>query len=235
MEEYMNKNLRATQLRMPEIKDCINLAITTDVEQAGFRFRKSNFTYIKKWSGNWQKVIFLFYNYFPLDYKMHFLVSLWIEEIEQIKSNLPFEHHFESSKFQTLGMDMSDFMNEFGKKPFPTISGYTFDIATKNDLQLAATSVKLLLGEKVFPFLDQVSNLEGLFKFFESHPDWSVKSLSVNNMCSEIIVGKLISQKELKLAYERIIESLTIKEKASGSFGEMIDYVKKVYGYLSLH
>jgi hypothetical protein len=237
--------LKTTEFTLSQIKQSVYEGIRLNLENSDFKFKKSNFSFRRKHGNDYEIFYFLFYDYFPLGFNVHFLLESWNNEVERIKSALPYEQTIENFNFRSISIAMGDFIdaeeikNQILKiRPFigdttcnfqqqakpidrkailtrAQIDGYSFFIVSKDDLAEACNRLKALLNDKALPLSDLLATLSGINRFFESWKNWSVESLSLNNMATEIVSAKLGQERNYIKAYESVMSHINLLIKNS--------------------
>jgi hypothetical protein len=235
MEQNAHNSIAATDLRMPDIKTYLYETVGKVIEADGYKFKKSNFSFRRKHDKNYEAVYFLFYNYFPLNYQVHFLLEVWNNEIEVVKITFPYKQNIENFNFRSISIPMGEFVDEErirgqmqkydqgfvldrvtgefvkdesagGRKnlTWAQIAGHSCELVTSKDLFKASEEMKKILEQQAMPLSNQLSTVGGIDDFFASRPGWSVKSLSLNNMASELIAAKLNAKRDYHEVFKQI-------------------------------
>lgn len=110
--EQPSNNLGSTNLRMPDIKTYLYETLGKVIEADGYKFKKSNFSFRRKNAKNYEEIYILFYNYFPLNYQVHFLLEIWNNEIESIKTAFPYKQNIEKFNFRSISIPMGEFVDK---------------------------------------------------------------------------------------------------------------------------
>ncbi|HVX01036.1 MAG TPA: hypothetical protein VHA52_11450, partial [Candidatus Babeliaceae bacterium] len=121
------KNFTPTELRLPGIKEYLHQTIGKDIEDNGFTFKKSDFTFKRKHNKSYEQIMFLFYNYHPLHYSFDFLLVIYNDQIELIKQSLPAQQHWDKNTC-TLLLRTVNFTNHSVSVSYP------YEIATLDNL-----------------------------------------------------------------------------------------------------
>jgi hypothetical protein len=206
----MNEELSHLELWMPEIKKYIRKNSGAILEGRGFTYHKSAFSFKRKHRKNYEELSFVFVNHFPISYRINFLLQIWNNEVRMVKEAYPDKEKIENFKLRSLVFFMRDFMAEpVSDTGFQQVN-YDFKILTNKDLFVAADTISGLLVEQVIPLCDQVTDIAGLDRFFAERPGWTVNSLNLNNMMTELAAARLNRKRDFY-----------------GVVGSMIDAVEK--------
>ena len=99
------------ELLMSDVKTYLHETVGRNIESAGYKFKKSNFSFKKKHGKDSEFFYFLFYDYTPINYKVQFLLEIWNNDIEAIKTSSPYIQNIESFKFRSISIPMGEFIN----------------------------------------------------------------------------------------------------------------------------
>ena len=119
-----------TELRMPGIREYLHDTLGKLIEPLGFKFKKSNFSFTRKKGKSYEEIMFLFYNYHPLNYSFEFMLTIFNDEIEKIKLSLPPQKHHSSFNYYSVIITAKDFTNFINPNSF----GYHYTVTTLDDL-----------------------------------------------------------------------------------------------------
>lgn len=263
MEQNAYNSTTATNLRMPDIKSYLYETVGKVIESAGYKFKKVNFSFRRRCAKNYEAFYFLFYNYFPLNYQVHFLLEIWNDEIESIKAAFPYKQNIEKFNFRSISIPMGEFIDrekirahvqkydkgfildsvtgEFVKDEsagtkkdltWAQIAGHSCELVTGKDLFEASEEMKKLLEEEVLPLSSQLSTVEGIDAFFAGRPGWSVNSLSLNNMASELVAAKVLGKRNFHEVFKQIVGVIDERMATKGSGQETRRVIEELYNYL---
>jgi hypothetical protein len=110
--EQPHNSMAVTNLRMTDIKTYLNEAVGKVIESDGYKFNKSNFLYRRRHGKDYEVIYFLFNNYFPLNYQVLFLLEIWNNDIETIKSAFPYKQSIENFNFRSISIPMGEFVDK---------------------------------------------------------------------------------------------------------------------------
>src|ERR1700761_4903795 len=112
MEQNAHNSIPATDLRMPDIKTYLYETAGRVIEETGYNFKKSKYSFFRKHGKDYEEIYFLFYNYFPVKYESHFSLFIWNAEIQNVKSAFPYKQNIDNFGFSTLSIPMGVFVDE---------------------------------------------------------------------------------------------------------------------------
>ncbi|HTQ28453.1 MAG TPA: hypothetical protein VMI35_10005 [Puia sp.] len=187
----MNEELSPLELWMPEIKKYIRQTPGLLLESQGFVYNRPDFSFKRKHKKNAEEFCFVFVNQFPISYRLNFLLQIWNHDVKTVKEAYPYKSSIENYKLRSLVFFMRDFMTESDYDPEFQDAGYNFLVLNNRDLFNAADTITRILQEQALPLCNQLSELGGLDRFFEDRPGWSVNSLNINNIITELIAARL--------------------------------------------
>jgi len=228
----MDEELKHTELRLPEIKEYLYESVGKILESVGFRFKKSDFSFMRKRKDNSEKVFFLFYNYYPLNYEMHFLSEIWNQEVESVKSGFQSTQKVEKLNFRSLVMFMGDFLDECKNVEIGIRKGYTYKLAISTDLVAASERSQALIGGKLIPLLNQLTSVDGLDEYFFDDPTWSAKSLNLNNILTDLTVAKIAKRRDVAHVHNVIVNELNNNPTKKEPNIELINVIDDFVAYL---
>jgi len=201
-----------TELRIPGIRQYLHDVLGNYFEQKGFKFKKSNFSFKRKNRKAFEEILFLFYNYHPVNYRFEFYVKVFNEKIESVKLSLPPQSHREKFNRYSLLIRTSDFSHHLKTKSSAEL-GYDYNIVTLDDLIEVGKALTKTFQEEVLPLLDQLTTIEGIDNFFvEKKTQWVVKSGLMNNMSTELIAARLNGKRDYHNVYKGLHERTTAAE-----------------------
>jgi hypothetical protein len=203
----MNEHTPQLELWIQDIQSYLYKIIKEPMEQAGFKFDRTNYSFKRKLEKNTQEFGFLFINQFPVNYRINFILQIRNNEVREVKSS--FSNHIETNNFKlsSLIMMMRDFYGE-------TNSGTPRKdhiIFTNQDLFAAVEAINRILVDQAIPLCDELKTLDDLESFFANHPCWSVNSLSLDNVISELIIAKLTRRRDFDTLYQQLAEDVNKK------------------------
>jgi hypothetical protein len=267
MKEGIYGNRVKTNLNIPEIKLFLNDKLSVIMRDGGYIFNKSAFIFKKKDKTNFEEIYFNFLNYSPLKYDVKFGFRFLNSEIENIKKKFSHPYNKEPFNFASILILMGDFIdeknilqytqkwtglvfdskkNEFVKeKGIPelkkltraNISGFAYELYDNKELFEVGDELKSIIYEKVLPLSEQFLTLNGIDSFFEERPGWSVKSLRLNNVLTELIVAKLNRKRnfshlsnQIMSLYNDDIKDLNNDIEGKNFISEFIKFLNELVG-----
>jgi len=223
----MSDQLQPLELWLPYIKKYILEVVIQPLKSAKFDFNRTDFSFKRTHGKNFEEFSFLFANQFPVSYRLGFLLQVWNHDVKIIKAAYPRQSNLDNYKLRSLVLFMSHFFDK-PKSEEPNLPINDFVLVTNKDLFIAADSIILLLQDRALPLVDQLSELDGLDSFFTDRPDWSVDSLNLNNMITELIVAKLNGKTDYHQRFQKIMAATEQKvlhhEMATESKAIMEDF-----------
>jgi hypothetical protein len=207
----MYERIPNLELWFPSIKKYLYKTVGQQIESAGFKFNKSEFSFKRKHGKDYEELCFVIQNHFPLNYKVSFVLKIWNQEIKTVKAAFPFTQDIENFKFRSIVIFMGHFMEEMNR----TIPGsgliYDYTLITNKDLFEATDNLLGLLHDCVLPISKELSNLDGIDNFFAKRPGWSVNNLSLNNITTELIAAQLNKKRNFEEVFWQIREEMSKK------------------------
>jgi hypothetical protein len=229
----MNEDLSHLELWMPDIKRYIRKNPGTMLEAEGFVYNKPDFSFKRKHKKTFEELSFLFVNQFPISYRINFLLQIWNHDVKTIKEAYPHQSDIENYKLRSLVFFMRDFISEAEYAETFQSAGYDFLVLTNKDLFRAADAIAGILQEQTIPLCNQLSKLDGLDRFFEDRPGWSVNSLNINNITTDLIVAKLNRKRDFREVVRQISIDIDRKIADKEMDKEAKLSVEKFCNYLS--
>lgn len=216
-------NSHGTELRMPGIKTYLQEKLGAVLEQQGFKFRKSDYTFRRKRGNRYEQIQFLFYDYFPLNYSFEFIVTVFNEQVENIKLALPEQSHYEKFNKFSLFISANNFTNFFSPNSL-TETGYHFTVTNLDDLIKVGESLTETFNREVIPLANRLTTIDGIDRFFiEKTPLWPVESGFMNNMATDLIVAKLNGQRDHYQVYQELSNKLKSRDNIDWRTLELLD------------
>lgn len=222
-----NEKLSRVELWMPEIQSYIHQTIGKLMESAGFKMHKPDFSF-KRIRGKYaDKFGFLFVNQ-PVYFRVNFLLETDHPEIRKIKTSFPPFREINHFRFSSLILFMGDLIDH----PPAYAASFDYALATYQDLFLAAESMKSIIQEKALPLCDAVCSLDGLDSFFINRPCWSVNSLELSNISTELITAKLNGKRNFPEVFEQIMAQTAQKTETRELHPEIKKIIERLYHHL---
>jgi len=173
------------------------------MEADGFRFQRREFSYLRKHGKDHEQIRFLFQNQFPLLYKISFFLKIWNNAIKKVKfSYLPYRK-LDDYQLRTLIIFMGHFVEETDDSPRSGMI-YDYSLVTQKDLFISVERIRGMLQDSALPLSHQLASTAGIDLFFADRPGWSVRTLSLSNITSELIAAKLNKQRDYQELARRI-------------------------------
>jgi len=197
------------------------------MEKAGFKFERYNYSFKRKHEKNIQEFGFLFINQFPVNYRLNFVLQIRNHAVREIKST--FSNHTEKNNFKlsSLIMMMSDFTAVNNSR-----STKDYIIFTNQDLFAATEAILRILVDQAIPLCDELKTMDDLDSFYEKHPGWSVNSLSLDNIISDLIIGRIGRKRNFDILYQQLAEDMDKKIQHGEINGEAADILRSCYKFL---
>jgi hypothetical protein len=83
-----------------------------------------------------------------------------------------------------------------------------YSIYTHRDLFIVGDWLAQTLQYELVPLCDQLSSVAHMDSFFEAKPDWSLKTRSGGNICTDLIVCKLNRRRDVHQRYQQLMLGL---------------------------
>jgi hypothetical protein len=222
-------NFTPTELRMPVIRACLYDTVGRLIEAEGYKFKKSDYTYKRKHGKSYEQIMFLFYDYFPLNYSFTFLTYVFNETIENIKLSLPPQDHFQSFNRYSLFIPIDYFTHHIKSKSLGEL-GRDYQVITLDDLMDVANAIDKTFKEEVFPLLDILTTIDGIDVFFTKRGvKWAVDGDSLNHICTDLIAAKLNGKRDYHMVFEEIVQAIKATEKPNL---QTVTVIENLYEYL---
>src|SRR5689334_21474608 len=109
---HSHKLIPPAQIRLSEIKSHLTETLCQQIKASGFSFNKSSFEFKKKNRGNYVRLFFLFYDYYPLNYRISFHIVCKNEKLQEIKTHLSKKDPATDFAVSSLGFSLGDFVDE---------------------------------------------------------------------------------------------------------------------------
>ena len=231
MSEDLSPHL---ELWMPEIKKYIRQNPGAILESEGFVFNKSEFSFKRKHRKNFEEFCFVFVNQFPISYRIKFLLQIWNNDVKVVKEGYPYKSAIENYKFRSVVFFMQDFVTEADYPAFQG-TGYDFLVLNNKDLFNASDAIIGLLLNHAIPLCNQLSELDGLDRFFEDRPDWAINGLNFNNITTELIAAKLNRKRDFSRVTARKLADIDKKIEGKEMDQETKMNVERFCEYLNTH
>ena len=222
-------NFTPTELRMPVIRTCLYDTVGRLIEAEGYKFKKSDHTYKRKHGKSYEQIMFLFYDYYPLNYSFKFLTYVFNEAIENIKLSLPPQDHFEPFNRFSLFINTIDFTHHIKSKSLGEM-GHDYMVVSLDDLMDVANAVYKTFKEEVLPLLVTLTTINGIDVFFTNRGvNWAVRGDFLNNICTDLISAKLNGKRDYHKVFEEIVQAIKSTEKPNL---QTLKVIENLYQYL---
>jgi hypothetical protein len=203
----MKEDLPPLELWIQDIQSYLYKVIAGPMEEAGFKFDKYNYSFIRKHGKTTQEFGFLFVNQFPVNYRINFMLQIRHKKVKEVKSAFFQSLKRDDFKLSSLLTIFRDF-GEHGKDS--RMKDYI--IFGNRELFDAGESISKILQYEAIPLCDQLSNLNDLDNFYTIRNGWSVTNFSIDNIISELIIAKLNGKRNFQQLYEQIIDRIERKD-----------------------
>jgi len=203
----MNDHTPPLELWIQDVQSYLYKVLRVSMEPAGFKFDKDNYSFHRKFGKNIQEFGFFFINQFPLNYRVSFVLQIRNKTVREMKSS--FFDHIQKTNFRLSSMVifLYDFMREM-----PYMEPVRdFILYTNNDLFQAGDSIARILRERALPLCDELTSIADIDNYFSHHPCWSVNTLNLDNIVSELIVARLNAKREYEELYLQLASALDKK------------------------
>lgn len=201
--------LKSAEIRLPEIRTYIHGTVGKEIENFGYKFRKSDFTFKKKKAKDFVQFIFLFHDYNPLNYDTQFSFSVFNAEIQEIKSKIAFNEFLDPTDWTSFLIPMGDFVESEKAKQVKWRLHFNYYLSTRKELLDAAEQMSNLLKKDILPICESLFAMDGINDLFSSRGiKWSVGSLSINNMTADLISAKLSGKRDYHKVYKEMAEEI---------------------------
>jgi hypothetical protein len=229
-----DSELPELELWLPDIKKYAKKNLVRLLKSAGYKFNRSDFSFRKKHGKHFEEFSFNFFNRFPLNYRVNFLLQIWNNDIKTIKANFPYQSKIENYKLRSLVLFMTEFQEPGDSLHEDQGPIKDYVLVTNTDLFNAIDAMHRMLQDRAIPLGRQLSSLDGLDRFFATHPGWAVNTLNMNNISTELIAARLNQKRNLEEVFSQINRAIDLKieqKEMSSDIKEMValyhDYVKK--------
>jgi hypothetical protein len=204
MKLITDTELPTLELWLPDIKKYTKKNLSKVLKSAGYKFNRSDFSFRKKHGKHFEEFSFNFFNRFPLSYRVNFLIQIWNNDVKTVKANFPHKSRIENYKLRSLVLFMTEFLDQDSDSALdlPPLKDYL--LVTNTDLFNAIDAIHRMLQDRAIPMSRQLSSLDGLDRFFASRPGWTVNSLNMNNISTELIVARLNKKRDFSQVVSEI-------------------------------
>jgi hypothetical protein len=183
-------NMNGKELLMSDVKTYLHETVGRNIELAGYKFIKSNFSFKRKHGKDSEFFYFLFYDYAPLNYKVQFLLEIWNNDIELIKASLPYTQNIESFDFRSISIPMGELVERSNIRAVlqKYERGITYDKANGEFIMDESnTTEKPLTWAQISGYSYEFSTDKELFEVAEEMGKvWQEKALPLANQLSTI-------------------------------------------------
>jgi hypothetical protein len=206
-------------LKLSEIKLHLMDSIKFKAEQQLFRVRKSDFTFTKKNGEDFVKLIFFFYDYAPLEYRVSLGLLINNGLIQRIKSQLQFPSLLEKPEFGSFFIHIGDIIESEADKPLNIRRNFAYAISSEKDLLETTSKISSLLEKKVFPLSNELLTIKGIDKYFKQGGRSVLETKGINSILSNLISAKLNGDREI-LSVSKMIKEIITSTWAATPFRE---------------
>jgi hypothetical protein len=214
---YYQDEFHKTELLIPEIKTYLHGSIGRLLEDSGFVFKKTDFTYKKKLKKNFAEFSFLIYNYYPVNYNVKFTLNIFNNDIQAIKQKIKFDEFVLPTNWSSIYLSMGEFIAGLMKEEIKWRSNFSYRLVTPNDLIDAAVKMSDLLKTELVALSNALLTVEGISDFYRKKGiKWTVSTLNINNILSDLISAKLGGMRDTNVVFRELsdeMKSVIKKEK----------------------
>jgi hypothetical protein len=201
--------IKNAEIRLPEIRTYIYETVGKEIEDFGYKFRKSDFTFKKKQGKDTVQFIFIFHDYNPVNYDTSFSFNVFNSSIQEIKRHVVFDEFLGPKDWTSLLIPLGDFVESEKDKEIKWRSYYNCYLSTRKELFDAAEQMRDLLKKEILPLCETLFTIEGINDLFANRGiQWSVSSLSVNDMAADLISAKLSGKRDYHKVHKEIMAEL---------------------------
>jgi hypothetical protein len=208
----MNKSqgeFHKTELLLPEIKTYLYGTIGKELEDFGFIFKKTDFTYKKKLKTNFAQFAFLIYNYYPVNYNIKFTLNVINNEIQAIKKKIVFDEFVLPTNWTSIYVTMGEFIDDLINEEIKWRINFGYHLVFRKDLIDATIKMSELLNDEFVPLSNTLLTIEGINHFFARKGiKWTVDSLNINNILSDLISAKLSGLRDINVVYRELSDEM---------------------------
>ncbi len=202
-----NRQTPTLELWLQDVQSYLFKVLNAPMKQAGFEFRKSSFSFQRKNKKNQDILSIIFLSQFPVSYRVGFQFEIWNPQIKEIKKSFMGEIIHKDSDLCSIIL----FTKDFTSKDPETRTAKDFLIYNYRDLFIAGDWLVQTLQDELIPIYDTLDSIENMDHFFESNPEWSLNSHSGGNICTDLIVGKLIGKRDIHTRFQQLMQGLQQK------------------------
>jgi hypothetical protein len=208
----MNKSqneFHKTELLIPIIKTYLHGSIGRELEDSGFVHKKTDFTYKKKLKKDFAQFSFLIYDYYPVNYNVKFSLNFLNSDIQSIKQKIGFDDFVLPTDWSSIYLSMGEFMAGLIKEEIKWRLNFSYRLVTRNDLIVAAEKMSDLLKTELVPLSNTLFTIEGINYFFAGKGiKWTVDTLNINNILSDLISAKLSGMRDINVVYRELSDEM---------------------------
>jgi hypothetical protein len=172
-----------------------------------FQFNRSEFSYKRKNKKSQDELSIIFLSQFPVKYRIGFQLEIWHTEIKKAKEFFMRDIVTKESNLCSVILYMKDFPSNDPQQEI--VKDYT--VYNQQDLFMVGDWLAQTLQYELVPMCEQLNSIEGMEKFFEANPDWSLNTHNGGNICTDLIVAKLNRKRDLRRRYGQLMQGLQQK------------------------
>jgi hypothetical protein len=172
-----------------------------------FQFNRSEFSYKRKNKKSQDELSIIFLSQFPVKYRIGFQLEIWHPEIKKAKEFFMRDIVTKESNLCSVILYMKDFPSNDPQQEI--VKDYT--VYNQQDLFMVGDWLAQTLQYELVPMCEQLNSIEGMEKFFEANPDWSLNTHNGGNICTDLIVAKLNRKRDLRRRYGQLMQGLQQK------------------------
>ncbi len=224
-----------TELRIPEIKTYLQDTVGRVLEDSGFVFKKTDFTYKKKLKKDFTRFSILIYNYYPVNYNVKFSLNLFNSDIQSIKQKITFEEFVSPTHWSSIYLSMGEFIAGLINEEIKLRTNFSYRLVTRNDLTEAAEKMSDLLKTELVPLCNTLFTIEGINSFFSGKGvKWTIGTLNINNILSDLISAKLSGMRDVNIVYQELSDEMNSVIKKDRLQVHDLNALASTYEYLKL-
>jgi len=202
--ESASQQPHSLEIWLHDVQSYIYKLTSGPMNHGGFHFNRSEFTYSRKNKKSHDKLSIIFLTQFPVKFRVSFQLEIWHPQIKHIKESFISEILTRESNLCSVILYMKDFPSNDAQMEI--VKDYS--IYDYKDLFMAGDWLARTLQYELVPLCDQLSSLENMDRFFEAKPGWSLDTHSGGNICTDLIVSKLVRKRDFHQRYQQLMEGL---------------------------
>jgi hypothetical protein len=205
--ESSSKQSHSLELWLQEVQSYIYKVTSEPMKRANFQFLRSNFTYKRKNKYSQDELSIIFLSQFPVNYRIGFQLEIWHPQIKQVKETFMGDILNKQSYLCSIILFMKDFPSNDPEQAIVK----DYPVYNSRDLFLVGDWLAQTLQYELVPLCNQFSTIPHMDSFFGAKPDWSLDTHSGGNLCTDLIVAKLNSKRDIHIRYRQLMDGLQLK------------------------